>query len=163
MSTVPSARLSSSAQKIQDALIARGFDYRVVESAQPTRTSADAARLVGCGVAQIAKSLVFRTATTARAVLVIASGANRVNESHIGQLVGEPIVKAEADFVREQTGFVIGGIPPLGHAHPMDVFIDDDLLRHDAVWAAAGTPNSLFRLVPSDLVRMSGGRIARVT
>jgi prolyl-tRNA editing enzyme YbaK/EbsC (Cys-tRNA(Pro) deacylase) len=162
MSSEPSARLSPSAQKVQDALRARGFDYRVTESTEPTRTSADAAKLVGCGIGQIAKSLVFRT-RTGRAVLVIASGANRVNESHIGQLVGEPIVKAEAAFVRDRTGFVIGGIPPLGHASPMEVLIDEDLLRHDVVWAAAGTPNALFRLVPSDLAWMSGGRIARVT
>ncbi|MBI3826513.1 MAG: YbaK/EbsC family protein [Candidatus Rokubacteria bacterium] len=163
MTTARSAPLSPSAQKVQDTLAARGFAYQVTESAQPTGTSAEAARLVGCEVGQIAKSLVFRTVTTWRPVLVIASGANRVSEPRVGAIVGEAIGKADADFVRAATGFAIGGIPPLGHARAMEVLVDEDLLRHDAVWAAAGTPHSLFRLAPCDLVRMSGGRVARIT
>ena len=157
-----SPALSSAAQKVQDALRARGFAYEVMESTQPSRTAAEAARAVGCDVAQIAKSLVFKTATTGRAVLVVTSGANRVNEWRIGVLLKEALEKAPAAFVREHSGFAIGGIPPVGHAKPMETFIDEDLLGHEAIWAAAGTPNALFRLAPADLVTMTGGRVIRV-
>ena len=154
--------LSSAAQRVQEALRGLGFAYEVTESAQPARTAAEAARTVGCDVGQIAKSLVFKTATSGRAVLVITSGANRVNEWRIGVLLKEALEKAPAAFVREHSGFAIGGIPPVGHAKPMETFIDEDLLRHDAIWAAGGTPNALFRLAPSDLVKMTGGRVVRV-
>lgn len=155
--------LSPTAQKVQDALAARGFPYQVVESAQPTRTAAEAAKHVGCQVGQIVKSLVFRATQSGRPVLVITSGANQVNEWRIGALLKEPLEKAPAAFVREHTGFAIGGIPPLGHATPLETFIDQDLLKHQEIWAAAGTPNALFRLTPADLVTMSGGRVVKVT
>ncbi len=148
---------------MQDALRERGFAYEVVESAEPTRTAADAARLVGCQVGQIAKSLVFRTATTGRPVLVIASGANTVNEYRIGVYLKEAVARASAAFVREVTGFAIGGVPPLGHAQPLPTFIDQDLMQYPEIWAAAGTPHALFRLLPADLVRMTGGQVVRVT
>ena len=155
--------LSPTAQRVQDALRERGFPSEVVESAEPTRTAADAARLVGCQVGQIAKSLVFRTASTGRPVLVITSGANTVNEFRVGMYLKEALVKAPAAFVREVTGFAIGGIPPLGHARPLETFIDQDLMQYPEIWAAAGTPHALFRLVPADLVRMTGGRVVKVT
>ena len=154
--------LSSSAQKVQDALRALGFAYEVQESAQATRTAAEAARAVKCEVAQIAKSLVFKTGTTGRAILVITSGANTVNEWRIGVLLKETLEKAPPAFVREHAGYAVGGIPPLGHAKPMETFIDEDLLRHETIWAAAGTPNALFRMAPADLVTMTGGRVIRV-
>src|SRR5262249_13650966 len=154
--------LSPSAQRVQDALRAQGFPYEVQESTQPTRTAAEAARLVKCDVAQIAKSLVFRTGTTGRAVLVITSGANTVNEWRVGVLLKETLEKAPPAFVREHAGYAVGGIPPLGHARPMETFIDEDLLRHEAIWAAGGTPNALFSMPPADLVRMTGGRVVRV-
>lgn len=154
--------MSSAAQRVQDALRALGLSYEVTESAQPARTAAEAARAVGCDVAQIAKSLVFKTAGTGRAVLVITSGANRVNEWRIGVLLKEALDKAPAAFVREHAGFAIGGIPPVGHAKPMETFIDEDLLQHEAIWAAGGTPNALFRLTPADLVKMTGGRVIKV-
>ncbi len=157
-----SPALSSAAQKVQDALRALGVAYEVTESTQPSRTAAEAARAVGCDVAQIAKSLVFKTATTGRAVLVITSGANRVNEWRIGVLLKEVLEKAPAAFVREHSGFAIGGIPPVGHAKPMETFIDEDLLRHETIWAAAGTPNALFCLAPADLVTMTAGRVIKV-
>jgi len=90
---------------------------------------------------------------------VIASGSNRVNEKRVGELISEPLGKADADFVRQKTGFVIGGVPPVGHAEKLEVFIDEDLLRYSEIWAAAGTPNAVFRLTPSDLVRMTEGRV----
>jgi len=157
-----SKTLSPSAQTVQDALRRLGFAYEVKESAHPTRSAQDAAQVVGCEVGQICKSLVFRGARTARALLVITSGANRVDEARLSELMGEPVAKADAAFVREKTGFAIGGVAPVGHAQDLDTFIDEDLLRYDEIWAAAGTPNALFRLLPADLVRMTGGRVAAV-
>jgi prolyl-tRNA editing enzyme YbaK/EbsC (Cys-tRNA(Pro) deacylase) len=154
--------LSSRAQTVQDALRRLGFAYEVKESAEVTRSAQDAARVVGCEVGQIAKSLIFRGMRTARAFLVIASGTNRVDETALGALAGEPVQKADAEFVRERTGFAIGGVPPVGHAHAVDTFIDEDLLGYQEIWAAAGTPNALFRLVPGDLVRMTEGRVVAV-
>jgi prolyl-tRNA editing enzyme YbaK/EbsC (Cys-tRNA(Pro) deacylase) len=159
----PAASLTPSAQKVQDALRALGFGYTVDESPHSARTSAEAAKRVGCEVGHIAKSLVFRTAQTGRPVLVIVSGANRVNEWRVGVLLKEVLEKASAAFVREATGYAIGGIPPVGHPRPIETFIDEDLLGYREIWAAAGTPNALFRLDPADLVKMTGGRVMRVT
>lgn len=156
-------QLSSSAQKVQNALRAKGLAHAVQESVQPTRSAAEAAALVGCDVAQIAKSLIFRAAESDRGVLVITSGANRVHEPTIAALLGEPIVRANPEWVRERTGFAIGGIPPLGHAGPLHVFIDRDLLNHAEIWAAGGTPNALFKLTPGELVQMTGGQVIAVT
>jgi prolyl-tRNA editing enzyme YbaK/EbsC (Cys-tRNA(Pro) deacylase) len=162
--TTPGAppALSASAQKVQDALRALGFAYEVQESAQATRTAAEAARAVKCDVGQIAKSLVFKTGTSGCAILVITSGANTVNEWRIGVLLKETLEKAPPAFVREHAGYAVGGIPPLGHAKPMETFIDEDLLRHESIWAAAGTPSALFRMASADLVTMTGGRVVRV-
>src|SRR5512136_2085842 len=115
--------LSSSAKKVQDAMQQLGFQNRVVELPATTRSAADAAQAIGCKVEQIAKSIVFRTKHTDRPVLVIASGVNRVNETRIGEFLSEPNGKADADFVRKATGFVIGGVPPLGHLQKMEMFI----------------------------------------
>jgi len=151
--------LGSSAQKVQEVLKSLGLELQVVELQETTRTSADAARAVGCQVGQIAKSLVFRGETTQRPILVIASGSNRVNEKRVGKLISETLGKADADFVRQKTGFVIGGVPPVGHAEKLEIFIDEDLLQYSEIWAAAGTPNAVFKLTPSDLVRMTEGRV----
>jgi prolyl-tRNA editing enzyme YbaK/EbsC (Cys-tRNA(Pro) deacylase) len=134
-----------------------------MELPQSTRTAADAAKAIGCEVGQIAKSLVFRAIESGSAVLVIASGTNRVNESAIAAAIGEPIGKADADFVRARTGFAIGGVPPIGHPEPIRTFIDEDLLRFDRIWAAAGTPNAVFELSPADLGQLTGGSVIRVT
>ena len=133
--------LKPSAQRVQDVLIERGFTNQIVELAESTRTSVEAAAAVGCEVAQIAKSLIFRGATTGKAILIIASGSNRVNEKAMVAHVGEKLQRADADFVREQTGFVIGGVPPLAHAHPLETYIDADLWQYTNIWAAAGHPN----------------------
>jgi prolyl-tRNA editing enzyme YbaK/EbsC (Cys-tRNA(Pro) deacylase) len=154
--------LPPSAQRVQEALRQAGFTGEVLEVPHSTRTAAEAAAVVGCEVAQIVKSLVFRLAHSDRPVLVIASGANRVNEKRVGGLLGEPLAKADAEFVRQHTGYAIGGVPPVGHASPIDTYIDEDLLNHSEVWAAAGTPNTLFRLAPADLVRLTGGRVIKV-
>jgi len=163
MSQPPASKpLSASAQRVQAALSALGFTLNVVELPQSTRTAAEAAAAVGSSVGQIVKSLIFRAATSGRAVLVLASGPNRVDEAAVAALLGEPLAKADADFVRAHTGFVIGGVPPVGHAEPMPTFIDEDLLAYDSLWAAAGTPNAVFKLAPSELVAMSNGTVARV-
>jgi prolyl-tRNA editing enzyme YbaK/EbsC (Cys-tRNA(Pro) deacylase) len=153
--------LSPSARRVQDALAAAGFGGAVVELAASTRTSAEAAAAVGCTVAQIAKSIVFRAAS-GRAVLVIASGVNRIDERKVAAALGEKIGKADADFVRERTGFVIGGVPPFGHATPPHVLLDEDLFALAEIWAAAGTPNAVFRLTPAELVTLTGGQRADV-
>ncbi len=154
--------LSPSAQKIQDALAALGFGNQVVEHVQTTRTSAEAAAAVGCEVGQIAKSLIFKGKQSGQAILVIASGANRVDEKKLRDLLGEKVEKPDADFVRERTGFVIGGVPPLGLAQPLITFIDEDLMQYDSIWAAAGTPNAVFPLTPAELAKMTGGQVVAV-
>ncbi len=154
--------LKESARRVQEALAARGFDFQAREFPASTRTSAEAAAAIGCAVGQIAKSLIFRAKSTGRPVLVIASGANRVDEKALARLLGEPIGRADAEFVRSATGFAIGGVPPLGHATPMVTLIDRDLLAFAEIWAAAGTPNAVFRLTPDVLTAVTGGEIVDI-
>jgi prolyl-tRNA editing enzyme YbaK/EbsC (Cys-tRNA(Pro) deacylase) len=151
--------LSSSAQRVQDALAAAGVATRIVEYDVPARTSAEAAAVLGCAVGQIAKSLIFRAASGSP-VLVIASGAHRVDEAKIAALAGEPIGKADADFVRAVTGYAIGGIPPLAHAQALRTFVDRNLMQYETVYAAGGTPHAMFPITPAELVRVAGGAIA---
>lgn len=152
--------LSPSAQKVQDALAAAGLANQVVELAASTRSSAEAAKAVGTTVAQIAKSLIFRAQPSGRPVLVIASGVNRVDEKKLATLLGERIDRPDADYVRDRTGFAIGGVPPLGHPVRLATYIDRDLLALGDLWAAAGTPNSVFRLTPEELVALTRGEVA---
>lgn len=151
--------LKPSAQKVQAAVKALGYDFNIVEFSETTRTAQEAADAIGCTVAQIAKSLIFRAKTSNTAVLVIASGVNRVNEKTIKAQLGEKIGRADANFVRQETGFAIGGVPPVGHTQPIKTFIDQDLLKHAVIWAAAGTPNAVFKLTPQDLVGMTQGQV----
>ncbi|MEO6258996.1 MAG: YbaK/EbsC family protein [Thermoanaerobaculia bacterium] len=155
--------LPASAARVQAALDAAGVQTLVVEMPETTRTAADAAKAVGCEVGQIAKSLIFRGVSSGDAILVITSGANRVDESVMAQAVGERIEKASADFARERSGFAIGGVPPVGHATPMRTFIDQDLLRYDRIWAAAGTPHAVFQFSAFELPRMTRGSVIAVT
>ncbi len=154
--------LSPSAQKVQDALDAFGIQLKVLELPASTRSAVEAAQAIGCSVGQIAKSLIFRGAHSGQPVLVITSGANRVDEKRIAAQAGEPIGKADADFVRQRTGFVIGGVPPVGHAERLRTFIDQDLLQYQEIWAAAGTPHAVFRLTPETLVQVTGGQVVMV-
>jgi prolyl-tRNA editing enzyme YbaK/EbsC (Cys-tRNA(Pro) deacylase) len=153
--------LSPTAQRVQDALNTAGVAASIVEYDVPARTSAEAAAVLGCSVAQIAKSLVFRAASGVP-VLVIASGANRVDEAKVSTLIGESIGRADPAFVRDCTGYAIGGIPPLGHTNALKTLIDRDLLEYNVIYAAGGTPHAMFPLLPSDLVRIAGGRVADV-
>ena len=159
----PSAGLSPSAQKVQDALNQFGMTLQVVEFDASTRTAQDAANAIGCTVGQIVKSLIFKGRQSGKPILVLASGVNRVDEKKIAALLGEKIDKADADFVRQHTGFVIGGVPPVGHASPMETLIDEDLVQYADIWAAAGTPNAVFKLTTADLQQIVvGARVAGV-
>jgi len=157
-----SAHLSTSAARVQDELTALGLPCRVVERDESTRSAEEAARVVGCDVGQIVKSLLFRGAVTGKPLFVLASGRNRVDEARLAELAGEPIGKANAAFVREKTGFAIGGVAPLGHPEPLSTLIDEDLLQYAELWAAAGTPAALFSLTPEQLTVISSGRIAAI-
>jgi prolyl-tRNA editing enzyme YbaK/EbsC (Cys-tRNA(Pro) deacylase) len=157
-----SQELSASAQKVQDVLRERGFTSQVVELPDSTRTAKEAAQAIGCRVEQIVKSLIFKGKQTSKPILVVASGQNRVNEKRLGELVGEPIGKADADFVRLHTGFVVGGVPPVGHKEPLTTFIDEDLLQFSEIWAAAGTPFAVFQLTPAELHAMTGGQVVSI-
>jgi prolyl-tRNA editing enzyme YbaK/EbsC (Cys-tRNA(Pro) deacylase) len=154
--------LSSSAQKVQDALRSQGFNCIVIEHTESTRTAQEAADRAGCLLGQITKSLIFKGRTTNKPILVLTSGVNRVDEKRISEYAGESIVRAGADFVRAVTGFAIGGVPPLGLVQKMDAYLDEDLLQYQTVWAAAGTPNAIFELTPADLIRMTDSRVVRV-
>ncbi|MFE9681071.1 YbaK/EbsC family protein [Streptomyces sp. NPDC006285] len=138
--------LGKSARKFQEELDRRGLDATVIELASSTRTADDAANSLGCAPAQIVKSLVFRATTTGEAVIVLASGPNRVNEKTLAAHVGSEIGKADADFVKTTTGYSIGGVPPLGHKNEAVLFVDQDLLGFPEVWAAAGTPHAVFKI-----------------
>ena len=155
--------LSPSAQKVQIALTDKGYAYQVIEYTQTTRSAEEAAAAIGCQVGQIAKSLVFQGKQSGKPVLIIASGSNRVDEKKLRSLLGENVRRPQADFVRQQTGFAIGGIPPIGHNTPLETFIDEDLLQYPEIWAAAGTPNAVFRLASGDLPSMTDGRVVALS
>jgi prolyl-tRNA editing enzyme YbaK/EbsC (Cys-tRNA(Pro) deacylase) len=147
--------LSPSAARVQSALESAGLSLRVRELPASTRTAAEAAAAVGCTVAQIIKSLVFRGTSSGQAILILASGSNRVDEAKVAAAIGEPIQRATPEFVREQTGFAIGGVAPVGHTHPLRTLIDADLFQHTELWAAAGTPHAVFPLTPTELRRLA--------
>jgi prolyl-tRNA editing enzyme YbaK/EbsC (Cys-tRNA(Pro) deacylase) len=152
-----------SVARVREALARHGLAAEIREFDASTRTSADAAAAIGCTVAQIAKSVIFRAKGGNQPVMVIASGINRVNEKKVEAALGDKIGRADAEFVRAATGFAIGGVAPVGHTGPVRIFIDADLNQYDEVWAAAGSPNSVFRLTPADLQRITGGQILNVT
>lgn len=154
-----SINLKPSAEKVQRVLNEFGLDLNVMELSDSTRTAEEAANTIGCTVSQIAKSLIFKGKSSQQAILVIASGTNRVNEKAIKEHIGEKLGKADADFVLEHTGFAIGGIPPIGHKNPITTFIDEDLMQYEEIWAAAGTPNAVFKLTPQNLVDLTNGNI----
>jgi len=154
--------LSSTAQRVQDLLLTRGYPCQVIEHAESTRTSQEAADRAGCTLGQITKSMIFKGKTSQKPILVLTSGANRVDEKRISGYAGEPIARADPDFVRAVTGFAIGGVPPIGHIQPMETYLDEDLMQYDTIWAAAGTPNAIFELTPSQLRDMTGGTVAQV-
>ena len=153
----------ASAERFRVAMQARGFVIDIIELPDSARTAPEAAQAVGCAVAQIVKSIIFRGIDSDCPILVVASGANRVNEGVLSELVGETVAKADAEFTRRHTGFAIGGVPPSGHPQPLRTIVDRDLLQHEQIWAAAGTPHVLFKLTPAELQAMTGGTVAAIT
>ncbi|MBS1134446.1 MAG: prolyl-tRNA editing protein [Burkholderiaceae bacterium] len=149
--------LPASAERVQRALDGAGVGARVIELSVAARTAQQAADALGIEVGQIAKSLIFRAAGSGRAVLVVAAGDRRVSEARIAALLGEAIERASPEFVREHSGFAIGGVAPVAHATPMTTFIDASLRRFDIVWAAGGTPHCVFPISLDELVRVSAG------
>ena len=159
--------LPAAAARVKAALESAGHPAEIRLFAESTRTAQEAAEAIGTTVAQIAKSLVFRTSETNRPVLAIASGANRIDEKKLAKALaqatgGEAMMRADADFVRRTTGYAIGGVPPVGHAAGPLVAIDKDLVAFDEVWAAAGTPNAVFRTTGSALAGLTGGTTADI-
>jgi Cys-tRNA(Pro) deacylase len=145
------------AQRVQSALRALGLARDVIELAVEARTSEQAALAVGVSVGHIAKSLVFTV--NQEPILVVASGANRVDEKRLGALLGGKIRRADPETVKQATGYTIGGVAPLGHPAPLPVYIDSDLLQYDLVYAAAGLPDCVFPLTPDELIHATGGRV----
>jgi prolyl-tRNA editing enzyme YbaK/EbsC (Cys-tRNA(Pro) deacylase) len=148
-------RLPETAQRVADLLSALGHDKFIVMLPETGKTSAEAAAGLGCSVAEIAKSIVFRRLSDDVAVMVVASGANRVDENKVAAIVGK-LGKADARFVRERIGYAIGGVSPIGHAGKTVMLIDQDLLKLESVWAAAGHPHAVFNLTPQQLLAMTG-------
>lgn len=156
------AGLSNSARRVQQVLDEHGLDCRVVEFPSATRTAQEAADSVGCALGQIVKSLIFKGVQSGRAILVVASGSNRVSEKKLARLIGEPVAKPDAGFVREKTGFVIGGVAPVAHPEALTTYIDGDLLQYDEIWAAAGTPHAVFKLTPQQLRTLTAGEVVDI-
>lgn len=152
----------SGVRRVREALEERGFEVRVVELERTARSAAEAADALGVRVQQIVKSLVFRGRETGRPVLVLAGGANRVDEGKISDLFSEPVEMANAAYIREKTGFSIGGVPPVGYTEQPTTFVDQDLLSEKEVWAAAGHTHAVFGLRPAALVEIAGGRVVAV-
>jgi prolyl-tRNA editing enzyme YbaK/EbsC (Cys-tRNA(Pro) deacylase) len=148
--------LPRSARRVQEALHSLGLDAEVVELSDSTRTAPEAAAAVGCELGAIVKSLVFRGADSGAPVLVLVSGDRRADEGVLAAVLGEPVQRADADWVREVTGYAIGGVPPIGHPAPVRTLMDDGLGRFETVWAAAGTPRTVFGIAPETLARVTG-------
>ncbi len=149
-----------SIKRVRAALLAAGHEDTIQAFPAGTRTAADAAAAVGCDVAQIAKSIVFRAG--GRAAVIITSGANRVDTARAAEALGVKLSRADADWVRETTGFAVGGVSPIGHLSPPLLLVDEDLLALDPIWAAAGSPSHVFRTTAADLIRMTGAPTAVV-
>lgn len=158
-----STDLPAAAKRVQDAAVALGLDVSVREHAVSTRTAEDAARACGCPVGAIVKSLVFAGEASGTPVLFLVSGQNRVDEALAASAVGEPLARPDAKAVRAWTGFAIGGIPPFGHDKRLKTFMDEDMLGFEIVWAAAGTPATVFAVAPRALRDATDATLTRVT
>jgi prolyl-tRNA editing enzyme YbaK/EbsC (Cys-tRNA(Pro) deacylase) len=154
--------LSASAARVQAELDRMGTGCIVREHAVPARTAAEAAQVLACELAQITKSLIFKGASSGKPILVLTSGANRVNTDKVAAIVGEPILKADAAFTRAATGYAIGGIPPVAHPTRIDTLIDQDLLGYAVVYPAGGTPNAMFGIDPRVLREIAGAQLCDI-
>ena len=155
-------KLTESTQQVQDKLLELGHTNEVVTLMDNARTAQEAADALGCEAVQIAKSIIFRLKGTNEPLLVVASGINRINEKLIGEQLEDKLGKADADFIREKTGFVIGEVPPLGHKNPIRTLIDEGLFQYDTIWVANGHPKAVFQLIPSELESMIKGQVMAV-
>ena len=153
--------MSQGIKRVKEAIQKLGFEFEIRELPASTRTAPEAAQAIGCEVGQIAKSIVFQS-ESGQAILVIASGQNRINEAIISQILGEKIIKADADFVYRETGLAIGGVAPVGHLKPLKTFIDQDLSKVRQIWTAAGTPHAVFPLSFAELVKLTQGQVVKI-
>lgn len=156
------AKLKESAQLVQDMLKEKGYTNEVIELADSTRTAKEAADALGCEVAQIVKSIVFKRNESNEALLVLASGPNRINEKHIEEVIGETLGKANADFVKEKTGFSIGGVSPIVQDKTIKILMDEDLFKFNTIWGAAGHPKAVFQLTPNELLTLTNSEVINV-
>lgn len=156
------AKTSRSLQRVQDALADHGLTLEVKTFPSSTRTAEDAARSVGCRVEQIAKSLVFRSRRSGDPVIIVTSGGNRVDIGKVSEILGEELEMADANFVRERTGFAVGGVAPVAHDEEIAIYLDRDLFAFERIWAAAGRPDTVFSVEPDELQRMTGGTVIDV-
>jgi prolyl-tRNA editing enzyme YbaK/EbsC (Cys-tRNA(Pro) deacylase) len=158
-----SSEIPQSAKKVQVVLVEKGYAFELKVFSSNTRTAQEAAETLGCEVSHIVKSLLFRTIKGHHPILVLINGKDRVNEKKLSKLVGEMVEKAPANFTRDITGFAIGGIPPVGHQTKIDrIFIDETLLDFEILWAAAGTPNSVFHFQSKDIQGLTGGQMVSI-
>lgn len=155
--------LHKNAQIVQELLKEKGYDNEVKELPDSTRTAQEAADALGCDVEQIAKSIVFKLREADQALLVIASGSNRIHEKRVGKIIGDALGKADATFVREATSYPIGGVSPVVQNPNVRVLIDEDILQYDSIWGAAGHPKAVFNMTPDELVSLTGGEVVSVT
>jgi prolyl-tRNA editing enzyme YbaK/EbsC (Cys-tRNA(Pro) deacylase) len=155
--------VSKNAMTVQTFITSRGYDFKVKELAASTRTAAEAATTIGCNIDQIVKSIVFKTTKTNTPILVLASGKNHIDENRLALELGEDIIRPDGKYVKTVTGYPIGGVPPIAHKQPIRTLIDADLLALDEVWAAAGTPNSVFKLLAKDLPQLTSGQVISLT
>lgn len=152
----------ASVEKVRSALKLANIDTEIVHHPEGSRTAEDAARACGCQVGQIIKSLIFAGKTSGKPVLLLVAGDNRVHEKRVGRAIGEPIVRASVELVRQATGYAIGGVSPVGHPAPIDTYADETLTRFDSVWAAAGTPNHVFSVAPNELFAATNAKLISV-
>lgn len=157
------SELPASAEIVRQAAARAGLEISIVEVPGTARTAQDAADSVGSTVGQIVKSLVFRGKDSGKPYLLLVSGDNRVDEKAVARDLGEGLARPDATYVREVTGFAIGGIPPLGHAQPMAIYMDEDLFKHQSIWAAAGTPRCVFETSPDLLGKATGATTIKVS
>lgn len=146
----------------QQTLTGLGIKAEIKEFPESTRTAQEAADAIGCEIGQIVKSIIFKGAHSEKGILVLTSGKNRVSEGLIRDIIGENLSKASANFVKEQSGYSIGAVPPFGHRNPLHVFIDEDLGEYEILWAAAGSPHAVFPIRFNDLIKVSQGTVTKV-
>ena len=155
--------MSKSLRRVEAALHKAGLSVQIRETDDSARTAEGAAAAVGCEVDQIAKSIIFRGEESGHVVLFLTAGGNRVDPARATEIAGQPLGKADADLIRAETGFAIGGVAPVGHLRQIQAFVDPRLLEFDLVWAAAGTPRHVFAIAPADLIRVTGAQQAAFT